>query len=267
VTKVGVTAAELTALDLLELHLRCLYTHDATGRIGSSREPDGRVAARFHFGRTQLGNLWRFREDLTEPEVRALARLAGREAPLAAGALAHGERPPAPQRVEPFRRALAGAPIEAEWAGPAYAFPEDMAAVVAASAESVTDGSEVVPVTRQDEELLEEHFALEIEQLDQRQPCFAILHERSAVALCCSARPLHSQTGSFESCEAAEASVFTVARHRGNGHAPRVTAAWASAVAASGGRPLYSTSWQNHASRGVARKLGLACYAEDLHLT
>ena len=38
-------------------------------------------------------------------------------------------------------------------------------------------------------------------------------------------------------------------------------------VVALGGRPLYSTSWQNHASRAVARKLGLVCYAEDIHFT
>jgi hypothetical protein len=261
------TAAAAPELDLLELHLRCLYTHDGVGRTQRTREPDGRPAARFHLGRTRLGNLWRFRDDLSDVEVRALARLAGREPPLEPAILRHPEQPRPPERMEPFRRALAGTPIETEWAGPAYAFPDDIAAVVSASEERVASGSSVVAVTGQNEEVLEEHFADEIEQLALRQPCLAILDRKSAVALCYAARPLHSPTGSFEACEAAAAGVSTVSAHRGRGHAPRVVAAWAAAVVALGGRPLYSTSWQNHASRAVARKLGLVCYAEDIHFT
>jgi hypothetical protein len=46
-----------------------------------------------------------------------------------------------------------------------------------------------------------------------------------------------------------------------------VVAAWARAIRESGGEPLYSTSWDNKASRGVARKLGLLLYGEDLHLS
>jgi hypothetical protein len=43
--------------------------------------------------------------------------------------------------------------------------------------------------------------------------------------------------------------------------------AWAGALRRAGVIPLYSTSWDNAASRGVARGLGLAMYAEDFHLT
>jgi hypothetical protein len=42
---------------------------------------------------------------------------------------------------------------------------------------------------------------------------------------------------------------------------------WARAVRALGAEPLYSTSWQNAASRAVARKLGLVLYGTDLSIS
>jgi hypothetical protein len=63
-----------------------------------------------------------------------------------------------------------------------------------------------------------------------------------------------------------EAGVETAAASR-RGHAPAVVAAWAAAVRALGAEPLYSTSWQNSASRAVARKLGLVPCGRDLHIT
>ena len=48
-------------------------------------------------------------------------------------------------------------------------------------------------------------------------------------------------------------------KYRGHGLAQRVTAALA--IRASGRVPLYSTSWTNHASLAVARKMGLEMYA------
>ena len=41
------TARATNALELLELHLRCLYAHDPVGRIQRTREPGGRESARF----------------------------------------------------------------------------------------------------------------------------------------------------------------------------------------------------------------------------
>jgi hypothetical protein len=252
----------------LELHLRCLYTHDARGRMLRTREPGGRPAPRFHLGRTRLGNLWRLRADLPAAEVRALARLAAREAPLGDASASSGVAPPPPERLEPFRRALSErAPVTVEWAGPAYAFPEAEVADRGGSGGASRDAPPVVAVTRENAALLEQHFAAEIEEVALRQPSFAVVIGGAAVALCCAARPMHSPSGRFESCIAAEASVATALRHRGLGYAPRVVSAWAAAVVARGGVPLYSTSWQNRASRAVARKLGLVCYAEDLHLT
>ena len=62
---------------------------------------------------------------------------------------------------------------------------------------------------------------------------------------------------------AIEAGLETAAAFRRRGFGARVTAAWASAIRASGRIPLYSTSWNNPASLAVARKLGLIPYASD----
>jgi predicted GNAT family acetyltransferase len=87
---------------------------------------------------------------------------------------------------------------------------------------------------------------------------FALVVDGHAVAVCASVR--HTSV-------ADEAGVDTAASFRGRGFAGQVAAAWAQAVRAESRIPLYSTSWQNDASRAVARKLGLAQFGSDLHLT
>ena len=66
---------------------------------------------------------------------------------------------------------------------------------------------------------------------------------------------------------AAEAGLETAPPFRGLGLGPRVAAAWALAMRASGRTPLYSTAWSNAASLAVARKLGLIPYAATWNLS
>jgi RimJ/RimL family protein N-acetyltransferase len=86
----------------------------------------------------------------------------------------------------------------------------------------------------------------------------AAVIDDQAVAVCGSVRI---------TARAHEAGVETSLPHRGHGYAAQTTAAWAKAVRALGVEPLYSTSWDNAASRAVARKLGLIHFCNDLHLT
>lgn len=249
----------------MELHLRSLYTHDAVGRITSRREPGTPVCARFHLGRTRLGNLWRFRGDLSRDDVRNLARLAGKEAALASEDLSRRSAPP--ERLEPIRRVLrASAPIEFEWAGPAFRFPDDLDALEMRAHDASAGALPIIAVRPGDEAVLADQFADEIEELFDRQPCFAALDGGNAVALCYGARPLGGAGNGVEPCVATEAGVRTAPSHRGQGLAGRVVAAWAAEIVRRGACPLYSTSWQNRASRAVARKLGLICFGEDVHL-
>lgn len=90
-----------------------------------------------------------------------------------------------------------------------------------------------------------------------RSPAMAIVEDGYPVSVCFCARRSH---------EAAEAGLETAEAYRGRGYGPRVAAAWALAVRASGRIPLYSTSWNNAASLAVARKLGLIVYASGWSL-
>jgi predicted GNAT family acetyltransferase len=89
-------------------------------------------------------------------------------------------------------------------------------------------------------------------------PYFGVVRDGQVVSVCYSAR---------SGPEAAEAGVETAAAYRGQGLAAIATAAWGAAVRHSGRLALYSTAWENKASQGVARKLGLLLYGEDFHIT
>jgi len=105
-------------------------------------------------------------------------------------------------------------------------------------------------------EFLERNFRGWVaDEIPWRSPIVAVMDSGCPVSVCFCATRASENT--------VEAGLETAAPFRGRGFAPRVTAAWAAAIRASGRIPLYSTSWTNDASRAVARKLGLKQYAID----
>ena len=106
--------------------------------------------------------------------------------------------------------------------------------------------------------LLNRYFPYTRSVLADRMPVVGVVVEGSVVSACFSARrgPI-----------ACEAGVATEEAYRGRGFGAAVVAAWRHAVEADGRVPLYSTSWDNAASLGIARKLGLIPYAETLSLS
>ena len=131
--------------------------------------------------------------------------------------------------------------------GPAFAFPAGIAPPADA-------------MIVEDERLLQRNFRGWVagEIAAGRAPVMAICEDGYPVSICFCARRADG---------AAEAGLETAAAWRGRGFGPRVTAAWACAVRASGRIPLYSTAWSNHASLTVARKLGLIAYASSWSLS
>ena len=217
---------------MAELQLRTLFVLDAAGRIRSTREPQATAGPRFMLIRGKTGNRWAVRSDVTSETAKELDQLASEEPPYST---LHAT----PVHADRYLSLLAGQ----IHSGPAFTFPQ-----------AIDQPPEVVIV--EDEQLLEHHFSgwTPGEIRAGRAPVMAVMAHGYPVSICYCAR---------RSEAAAEAGVETAAGFRGRGFGPRVTAAWALAISASGRIPLYSTDWSNEASLAVARKLGLTMFAED----
>jgi RimJ/RimL family protein N-acetyltransferase len=223
---------------VMEWQAATLFRYDANGRLRATNEPGDPPAPRVFIGRTVEGNLWRFRHDLPDTLVRDLDRMLAAEPTLT------NLRQPL-RCFDRLQDALAAhAPIAGMYEGPAWWCPEGIVVPRA------------VPVTRlTDATAAARTFPWLADELPFVEPCMAVLHDGEAVALCFSSRL---------SPVAAEAGVETLAPYQRRGYAAAVVAAWAGAVRALGCLPLYSTSWDNLASQGVAASLGLVLYGADV---
>jgi GNAT superfamily N-acetyltransferase len=230
----------LSELALIELHVRTLFTHDAAGRLIAVNERNGKRAPRLFLGRTARGAIWRVRHDLPPALAIRLGELVAAE-PVTA------DLEPPPTCLSAVRAALAEhAPLGAEEAGPAYCFPD-----------AIDPPAGAVAVTGDNAHVLQRWLPEWLPDVSAQLPLLVVLVEGDAVSVCGCARVPG---------EATEAGLETHPAFRGRGHAATVTAAWARAIRDRGIIPLYSTSWNNRASRRVAAKLGLICYGASLSI-
>jgi hypothetical protein len=212
-----------------------MFVLDGCGRIGASPEPNVPSALRFALIRGASSCAWAVRADVPETVAVEVERLACEERPL------EDLQDPqdAPLHADTYL-ALLGGQISS---GPAFTFPDRIA-----------HSSDVALVDKL--ELLERYFRGWVaDEIPWRAPIVAVMDHGYPVSVCFCATRASENT--------VEAGLETAAAFRGRGFAPRVTAAWAAAIRASGRIPLYSTAWTNDASRTVARKLGLIQYAVD----
>jgi RimJ/RimL family protein N-acetyltransferase len=239
----GESIDEQSDLQLLQLHVDTLFAHDARGRIRYVNEPGGERAPRFFFGRSREGNIWRGRDDLADETWRVLDALASKE-PV------HDDLRGEPRHLDAFLAAPRADRERASIAsGPAYRFPD--AFPLPANVTRLTrSGLHVLHLMAWDLEEAAREF-------ERREPYVAVVENGATISLCHSARLTD---------QAAEAGVQTVEAYRGRGYASAVVAGWANTVRATGRIALYSTSWNNLASQGVARKLRLVQYGTDLSL-
>ena len=239
-------------LALMQLHTAALHTLDSRHRLLRGRDPfrtGGEPAPRFFMGRTLEGNVWHLRHDLPDALARRLAGLASGE-PVCPEP-EQLEAPPAAAPV--IRRLLAGQGGPAEdHGGPAFYAPQTWTVPAAAV--------ETALVQEGDESLLDGDLAaLELRPfLPLIQPCVVALQRGRAVAACFSSRTTD---------QAMEAGLETLPPWRRRGYGLAAAARWVAEVRRSGRQPLYSTSWGNLASRGLARRLGLALYAGTWSVT
>ena len=230
-----------------DLHLNTCFVLNDAGRIVSTREPEGVSGPLFILVRGLNSCAWAIRADVPDDVAVKLDRLAQDETPATdfRHAPVNAERYVAllRDRIEPVSEAKIR-----ESGGPAFEFPVSL----------VAQPENVIAI--EDEQLLEPNFRGWVpgEIHAGRSPLLAIVENDHPVSICFCAR---------RSEVAAEAGVETTETHRGRGLAARVTAAWALTIRASGRVPLYSTSWTNHASLAVARKLNLRPYASSWSLS
>jgi hypothetical protein len=218
-------------LSVLDLELRTGFILNDQRRIVSTREPQASRGPLFTMIRSASQCVWAVREDVPNELAAEIDGLACEEPPA-------GDLRAAPVHAAKYISLLGGRPA---FSGPAFTFPDVLPA---------TAGVALV----EDERLLQRNFqGWEAGEIAAgRGPALAVIEDGYAVSVCFCAR--RSDTAAAAGLQTAEAF-----RNRGLGE--RVTAAWASAIRATGRIPLYSAAWTNQASRAVARKLGLAAYA------
>jgi GNAT superfamily N-acetyltransferase len=227
--------------DLMRFHVEALFTHDAEGHLLRVNVPDGAPAPRFFLGRTADGAVLRFRHDVDDNvrrELEAASEDDHRREPTI-------DSPANPSRYETIL--ARAAPVQKTWLGPAFHFPPELPPM-----------GDTIFVTELNSQILESFLQEWIPDAHTGQPMVVTAVDDNAVAVCCTVRRTDM---------AHEAGVETVPAFRGRGYAAQVVAAWARAVRDLGQVPLYSTSWQNEASRAVARKLALIQFGSDLHIT
>ncbi|HHT7237231.1 MULTISPECIES: GNAT family N-acetyltransferase [Bacillus] len=224
----------LSDLDLIAIQAEVLFVHNQVGRIKSVNENGNPKAPRFFLGRTREGNITRYHcnlDDETVSKIEKLIREPSNHIEIA-------------KIINVLNEERTVGNI---WMGPAFMFPNNL-----------HKPTRTIQITEKNKELLRENFPNLIEQMEWRQPYFAIVENEQVVSICCSAR---------STTIAAEASVETLAEFQGNGYGTDVVTAWAISIQEEKRIPFYSTSWDNYASQAVARKLKLINYGMNLHIT
>lgn len=231
-------------LEIAHMQAEALFVHDAQGRLLRVNEPDpDGPAPRFFLVRTMLGNLWRTRYDLPAGLSAELEALVASES--VADDLEELREPP--YHLGEYTELLKQhAPLSSIDAGPAYYLPE------------LPPPTGSVTITPANVDLLGAHYPYTRSRYVELAPVVVRVVDGVAVAACCSARLTE---------QVAEAGVHTVEAYRGRGFAMDVVRGWAAGIRATGGLPLYSTSWENMASQAVAGKLGAVLYGADFSIT
>jgi hypothetical protein len=208
-----------------QAHLETLFILDGRGRIVSTREPNPGRGPEFVLIRRADSCAWALGSGIGDEQAREITRLALDEHPTS-----DFRRPP--KHIEEYMKIVGG---EFD-TGPAFEFPERMPLF------------EEAALIEDVERLLGSFNGWTADELPGRSPIMAIVEDDVPISICFCARVSEL---------VAEAGVETAPEYRGRGKAGLATAAWATAIQASGRTPIYSTSWSNGPSLAVARKLGL----------
>jgi hypothetical protein len=225
---------------LIDRQLEVLFARDTAGRLVSTRDSAPKPAPRVFLGRSRDGNAWALRHDVDLAIADPIERLLAAEAPLAEPM---ADDTPA-CRVQVIE--LLGG-LTTEHRGPAYVLPRDL-----------PHDDRARLVRAEDCAALGDAFPWLAAEFVAVAPVAIAFDGGEPAAIC------HAPRGM--TAFVAEAGVETIERFRGRGLATAAVACWARAVQQSGRVALYSTTWDNAASRAVARRLGATVYGENWHV-
>lgn len=230
----------LNKLELMEMQAKALFTYDDNNFMRNINDLEGAPAPRFFLGRTSDGNVLRFRHDLPQAIIRKLTNLINTESiniNLSRDVII----------LEKIKDILQEhKEIQKIFEGPAYKIPR-----------GITFPSDVIKITNDNVQLLENSFGYMLSELHFLEPCYAKFVDGNAVSICFSSRIADASH---------EAGVETRSDFRGKGYAAQVVAAWAADIYKINRIPTYSTSWDNTASQSVAKKLECDLYGIDLSI-
>lgn len=215
----------------MEIHASALFVHNTASELISKNDWLQSDAPLLWIGTAPEGMIWRVREDVPATTKSQLETLIAQEPKFAEGPLPVNDK---------LYRDLLNAPLTS--AGPTYWLPD----IVSKSLHSTCRLSEL-----HTKELERGQLADWIPDIPHQQPMIGSLESEGVVSICASVRIVP---------EAHEAGVETAATHRGKGYATSVVNGWASELIRLNIIPLYSTSWNNHASQAVAARTGFRRY-------
>jgi hypothetical protein len=228
--------AVMNVLELMRLHVEALYVHDENGRIIAVNQWDGGTVPRFFLGRTSLGNVWRFRDDVPDELVNELTTLCLEET---------SDSSREPKHKDNYLHLLE--PIKQVWQGPVYW-----------CSQPIKLPKQAVAITEANKHLLGGGLESWLPDVPHQQPFFAAVQDGKAVSVCSSVRITD---------KAHKAGVETLPAYRQQGHAANAVASWTNTLLEQHIIPLYSTSWEDTASQNVVRKVGFEFFGTDFHIT
>ena len=208
-----------------------MFASDEHGRLTGA-------APHLHILRTPEVVISRWRAHLTDDVAEILEALAKRP---------RGRPSEWACEYADYARALSSfAPLRAIRAGPLYAFPE-----------TFPSGDSAVSIDARNAGLLLGGLAEWRPDVGGRGPLMGMVVDGRAVSIC----------ASVDASETAHcAGVETLPEYRGQGLAAQAVSAWARRVRAGGAAPFYGTTFDNSASQGVARRLGLSLVGSEFSI-
>jgi GNAT superfamily N-acetyltransferase len=208
-----------------------MFTSDERGRLTGH-------APHLHLLRTHESLICRCHADLADAVADAVDNIAKRP---------RGRPREWAREYADYARVLSSVgPLKALRAGLLYSFPAQLGS-----------GYATVSIGQDNAELLLGGLDEWRPDVAAGLPMMAILADGRAVSICASVN-----ASSSAHC----AGVETLPAYRGRGFATQAVAEWAKAVNAAGAAPFYGAAFDNEASQGVAKRLGLSLIGSEFSI-